>query len=81
MGELAGTPAVLRHLVTNGRDRSAGPSIAHAAFPVLDYGRGLRAGLAGVATQGSREIGKSGELKTELGQMGQAGASEELASD
>src|SRR5262249_55562941 len=38
MGELAGAPAVFLHLVTNGEDRSAGPSVAHAAFPIHDYG-------------------------------------------
>jgi hypothetical protein len=34
LGELAGTAALLRHLVANGGDGPAGSAIAHAAFPV-----------------------------------------------
>jgi hypothetical protein len=50
LGKLAGAQAVFRYVVTHGGDRSAGPTVAHAAFPIHDYGRSLRTGLAGVAT-------------------------------
>ena len=80
MGELAGAPAVLRHLVADGGDRSARPTVTHAAFAFHDNGRDLRARSARVATPSSREAGQSGELKAGLGQVGQAGATEVFAS-
>ena len=81
LGQLAGSKAILRHLVTNGGNRSTGPAIAHASFPVHDDSRDLRAGSAGVATTSSREVGQSGELATELGQNGTMEPIEVLVSD
>jgi hypothetical protein len=68
LGQLAGAEAILRHVVTDGGDRSARQAISNATFPIHDDGRDLRTGSSGVANSGGREAQCPGELRMELGQ-------------